>query len=52
LSFLNTKIKNKEEDPNREPLVMPQDPQIGLKGQGNGDAADKDDDFKLENHYC
>ncbi|WP_458746000.1 hypothetical protein [Candidatus Nitrosocosmicus sp. T] len=27
---------------------MPQDPYIGLQGEGNGDAAAEDDDFKLE----
>lgn len=45
----NLKIfKIADEDSNRESLVIPQDPYIGLKGEGNGDAAAEDDDFKLE----
>jgi hypothetical protein len=45
----NLKIfKITDEDSNRESLVMPQDPHIGLKDEGNGDAASEDDDFKLE----
>jgi hypothetical protein len=45
----NLKIfKISDEDSNRESLVMPQDPYIGLKGESNGDAVAEDDDFKLE----